>query len=149
MAIAQGAELISHAIQLSTAPVFLLTGIAGLLAVIANRLARIVDRARKLEDDWPQLSLTGRDAARIELKNLERRRKVCSWAINYCTTAALMVCLVIVSLFMDEFLDANVRWIPGALFVAAMLSIVGGLVNFLREVYMATHATTIDHRRFD
>lgn len=148
MAIAQGAEVIAHAIQLSTAPVFLLTGIAGLLSVISTRLSRIVDRARKLEDDWAQMSASGRDVARGELQNLERRRKVCSWAINYCTLAALLVCLVIVSLFMDGFLDANVRWVPGVLFVGAMLGVIGGLVNFLREVYMATDATAIDHGRF-
>ena len=44
------AGIMSHAIQLAIAPVFLLTGIAGLLAVIANRLGRIIDRARSLEE---------------------------------------------------------------------------------------------------
>ena len=38
--------VIAHAIQLSIAPVFLLTGIAGLLGVMATRLGRIIDRAR-------------------------------------------------------------------------------------------------------
>ena len=38
------ALLVQQAIQLSVAPVFLLTGIAGLLGVMANRLARIIDR---------------------------------------------------------------------------------------------------------
>ena len=36
---------IAHVIQLSVAPVFLLSGIAALLNVLTNRLARIVDRA--------------------------------------------------------------------------------------------------------
>jgi len=40
---------IAHAIQLAIAPVFLLTGIAGLLGVMANRLARVIDRGRWLE----------------------------------------------------------------------------------------------------
>ncbi len=47
---------IAHVIQLSIAPVFLLTGVAGLLAVLTNRLARIIDRARKLEDLFPHVS---------------------------------------------------------------------------------------------
>jgi hypothetical protein len=46
---------ISHAIQLAIAPVFLLTGIAGLLGVMANRLARVIDRARTFEDNWREL----------------------------------------------------------------------------------------------
>jgi hypothetical protein len=40
---------IAHVIQLSIAPVFLLTGVGTLLNVLSGRLARIIDRARVLE----------------------------------------------------------------------------------------------------
>ncbi|MEO5741668.1 MAG: DUF2721 domain-containing protein [Vicinamibacterales bacterium] len=40
---------IAHVIQLSVAPVFLLSGIGAILAVMTNRLGRIIDRARALE----------------------------------------------------------------------------------------------------
>ena len=40
---------IAHVIQLSVAPVFLLSGIGAILAVMTNRLGRIIDRARVLE----------------------------------------------------------------------------------------------------
>ena len=40
---------IAHVIQLSVAPVFLLSGIGAMLAVMTNRLARVIDRARALE----------------------------------------------------------------------------------------------------
>lgn len=43
--IGPSAALISHAIQLSTAPVFLRAGIASLLKVMNTRLARSLDRA--------------------------------------------------------------------------------------------------------
>jgi Protein of unknown function (DUF2721) len=87
--------VISHAIQLAIAPVFLLTGIASLLGVMANRLARVIDRARMLERDWPALDPRAREAARSELVCLERRRRLASWSINFCTAAALLVCLVV------------------------------------------------------
>ena len=48
----QGIPIISHAIQLAIAPVFLLTGIAGLLGVMANRLARVIDRAPPGAPNW-------------------------------------------------------------------------------------------------
>ena len=54
MEIAPG--VVAHAVQLAIAPVFLLTGLAGLLAVMANRLARVIDRARWLAEHWPQMS---------------------------------------------------------------------------------------------
>ena len=41
---------ISHVIQLSVAPVFLLTAIGTILGVLSSRLARIVDRARALNE---------------------------------------------------------------------------------------------------
>lgn len=140
--------VISHAIQLAIAPVFLLTGIASLLAVMANRLARVIDRARMLERDWPALDEQARAAARGELACLEHRRRLASWSINFCTAAALLVCLVIVVLFIGEFFGRNLRVSAGALFVLAMVGVIGGLVSFLREVYIATHSTSIDPARF-
>ena len=63
------------------------------------------------------------------------------------TISALIVCLVIVTLFVEEFFSRNLKWIAGALFVLAMLSLIGGLTCFLREVYLATHTVGIDARR--
>ena len=96
MAAETALPVIAHAIQLSIAPVFLLTGIAGLLGVMANRLARIIDRARQLELTWHDMYDSLRASAREEIGDLERRRHLASWSINFCTSAALLVCLVIV-----------------------------------------------------
>jgi hypothetical protein len=142
-------ELISHAIQLAIAPVFLLTGIAGLLGVMATRLARVIDRARSLEHDWPALGEKARSEARVEMDSLEQRRRVCSWSINFCTVAALLVCLVIVTLFGEEFFATSLKWVAGSLFVAAMVGVIFGLVCFLREVHLATHTVRIDHTRLE
>jgi hypothetical protein len=141
--------VIAHAIQLAVAPVFLLTGIAALLAVMANRLARVIDRARSLDQTWPGLTADARAAARVEMGNLERRRRVCSWSINCCTTAALLICLVIVALFVEESFAINLKWLASALFVAAMIALIGGLSCFLREVYLATHTINLDPARFE
>jgi hypothetical protein len=149
MPVEPNAGIISHAIQLAIAPVFLLTGIAGLLGVMATRLARVIDRARSFEQTWRTLDAEARVDARLEIGNLERRRRICSWAINFCTTAALLICLVIVTLFLEEFMAANLKWLAGALFVAAMLAVICGLACFLREVYLATHTISIDPARFE
>src|SRR4051812_9106344 len=111
-----GAGQIAHAIQLAIAPVFLLTGIAGLLGVMATRLARVIDRARTFEHDWASLTEQARRAARAELAILERRRRACSWSINCCTAAAFLVCLVIAALFVDEMIATDLKWLTGALF---------------------------------
>ncbi len=143
-----GVPIIQQAIQLSIAPVFLLTGIAGLLGVMATRLARIIDRARDLEARWGTLSEKALASARTEIRTLERRRNLASWSINFCTGAALLVCIVIATLFFEEFFGTDLKWLAGAQFVAVMIALVGGLSSFLREVYLATHTGRIDPETF-
>ena len=140
--------VIAHAIQLAIAPVFLLAGIAGLLNVMATRLSRVIDRARMFENTWQAMDEVARKPRRRELRILERRRRLCSWAINFCTTAALVICLDIVTLFAEEYFDRNLRMLAGGLFVLALMALICGLACFLREVYIATHTTTLDPDHF-
>jgi hypothetical protein len=144
----ESVPIIQHAIQLAVAPVFLLSGVASLLGVMAGRLARIIDRARDLEQRWAALDEKAVARARVEIANLERRRHLASWSINFCTSAALLVCLVIVTLFFEEFFKTDLRWLAGAQFVGVMVALIGGLSSFLREVYLATHTGRIQADRF-
>ena len=148
MPASESAPIIQHAIQLAVAPVFLLSGVAGLLAVMAGRLARIIDRARDLEQKWAMLDEKAFAHGKVEISILEYRRSLASWSINFCTGAAFLVCTVIVTLFFEEFLGANLKWFAGAQFVAAMIALLAGLSTFLREVYLATHTGRIEAERF-
>jgi hypothetical protein len=149
MPVDPGTGVIAHAIQLAIAPVFLLTGIAALLGVMTTRLARVIDRARSFESMWPALDAKGRAAARLEIADLERRRRVCNLAISFCTTAALLICLVIVVLFVEEFFATNLKWLAGGLFSGAMIAIICGIACFRREVHLATHTISLDPARFE
>lgn len=139
---------VTHAIQLAIAPVFLLSGFGALLGVMTTRLGRVIDRARFVEKSWPDLDENGRGRARVEIHTLETRRRICSWSIGFCSTATLLVCVVIVTLFAEEFLGLNLRGVIGTLFVLAMLSIICALTCFLREIYLATHSTSIELARY-
>jgi hypothetical protein len=115
---------------------------------MTNRLSRIVDRARDLERRWAALDEKRLASARVEIANLERRRHLASWSINLCAGAALLVCIVIVTLFFEEFFGTDLKWLAGAQFVGAMIALLGGLSSFLREVYLATHTGRIEAERF-
>lgn len=132
---------VPQAIQLALGPVFLLTGIAGLLNVMTGRLARIVDRGRQLSEGHGAGQVPASDAPHHELQSLERRRHVASAAITACTLSALLVCMVITALFLEELLDVPLKWPVGVLFTGATLALVAGLAFFLREVQLATRAT--------
>jgi Protein of unknown function (DUF2721) len=133
---------VAHAIQLALAPVFLLTGIAGLLNVMAGRLARIIDRGRQLTDKPVPHEQLG-ETAQVELQNLDRRRHLASAAITACTLSALFVCTVIAALFLEVLLQVELRWLVGLLFTGSTLTLVIGLAYFLREVHLATTTVRI------
>jgi hypothetical protein len=132
-------EAVASVIQLAVAPVFLLAGIAGLLGVLSTRLARIIDRARIIERRIPQAKREEqRTLLRRETTVLWRRIALINWAIRLCITGALAVCLVIVALFLGEFVSFNIAIAVAILFVLAMTLIVSGLVFLLSEVNLST-----------
>ena len=53
-------------------------------------------------------------------------------------SGALTVCLVIVALFLGEFVSFNISRVIAILFVIAMLLIIAGLVFLLREIAVST-----------
>ncbi len=128
---------IAHVIQLAVAPVFLLTGVGAVLAVLTQRLARIIDRARVLEERLPVAAEESRPRHLGELGSLARRARLMNRAIGLCTTCALLICAVIVTLFIGAFLETDVSLAIGPLFVAAMLALFGGLLMFLGEIRLA------------
>ena len=127
---------ITRAIQLALAPVFLFTGIAGMLNVMTGRLSRIIDRGRSLTEG--RVTVYAGAALDHQLELLERRRGYVSLAITACTIAALLVCLVVVSLFLEAVLRVPLGWLIGALFTGSTVALVVGLGYFLREVHLAT-----------
>ncbi len=134
---------VAHAIQLALAPVFLLTGIAGILNVMAGRLARIIDRGRQLTESPMLREPQAGEAVHVELHSLERRRHLASAAITACTLSALLVCTVIAALFLEVLLQVELKWLLGLLFTGSTLALVVGLAYFLREVHLATRTVRI------
>lgn len=124
---------LAHVIQLSVAPVFLISGIGALLTVFTNRLARIIDRARFLCKAETRTS-----SMAAEMTVLNRRASLIQRSIILATTSALLISLVIVILFLGVFLPLNVATIVGVLFVSAMISLIGSLVTFLSEIRLVS-----------
>lgn len=129
---------IVHIIQLSVAPVFLIAGIGALLNVMTQRLARVIDRSRKLEEivrDEPQGE--PRDEHVAELRALDRRMRRVNWAISLSTLAALLVCMVIVTLFASELVQFDLSRMVALLFIGTMLALIAALILFFLEISIA------------
>ncbi|GEQ98279.1 hypothetical protein JCM17844_19160 [Iodidimonas gelatinilytica] len=134
---------IASIIQLAVAPVFLLAGIGAILNVLALRLARVIDRARVLEAAFPTLDDEEKTRSRRELRTLDRRMRVVQGAISLCTTSALFVCVVVMVLFISNLLTLDFANTVAPLFILAMSLLIGGLVLFLVEIFLATKAIQV------
>lgn len=126
---------ITRVIQLAVAPVFLLTAIGTLISALNIRLGRAVDRRRIVQ----QLLETGPAGGdlRAELGQLQRRTRLIYFAILAAVTAALLVCLVVVSAFVGALLTVELAEFVAVLFILAMCALIVSLALFLREIFLA------------
>ena len=138
MQAAASVTTVANVIQLAVAPVVLLTAVGAILAVLINRLARVVDRFRVLERMQPAAGNDERSILDAEMAILSRRARLIHWAISLCTVCALFICIVIATLFTGSVLGADLSGTVAALFIAAMLALISGLLCFLREISLAT-----------
>ncbi|NCV91293.1 MAG: DUF2721 domain-containing protein [Synechococcaceae bacterium WB7_3xG_012] len=127
---------LAKAIQLSVAPVFLLTAIAGLLSVISNRLARVLDRAQRLQ--------SVRDEA-MDLALLKRRMTLLTRASEAVTTTGVLVAAVVAVTFISAIAVIDLTAIVVPLFVVAMLSLMVGLLTLLLDTRVSAR---LIRRRF-
>jgi hypothetical protein len=135
--------IMADVIRLALTPVFLITGVSSLLGVLSNRLGRIIDRARTLERDLRDAKAAEISRLHDELKVLSRRANLVYVAIALGVVCALLVCIVIATVFASLLLNVNITNVVAILFIAAMLVLIGALVAFLREVFLATASLRI------
>jgi len=132
---------IGHVIQLSIAPVFLLTGVATKLTVLMNRLGRIIDRTRVLREALRK----GPDPeCHEELNVLYQRWKLINYALTASTGCGLLICVIISCLFFGDVTSLPLDQVIAGMFVLAMVALILSFSFLLREVsvsfrYMRMH----------
>jgi hypothetical protein len=134
---------VAEIVRLALAPVFLLSGIGAFLNVLASRLSRIVDRSREIE---PRL-LASRGAEHDrwigDLRILDGRMRLISWATGLSVTSAILTCLVVVLLFAANLIRTHLGTEIAWLFIASMLSIGLAFAVFLIETTVAARAVRV------
>ena len=134
---------VAEIVRLALAPVFLLSGIGAFLNVLASRLSRIVDRSRDIE---PRL-LASRGAEHDrwigDLRILDRRMRLISWATALSVTSAILTCLVVVLLFGANLVQTRLGTEIAWLFIGSMLTIGAAFAVFLIETTVAGRAVRV------
>ncbi len=137
---------ITHVIQLSVAPAFLLVAMGTLITILTTRLARIVDRRRVVQERLGSLTGEAVEQQEQEMTQLLRRGNLIYFAILFAVLGALLVCLVVGGTFLGALLSVALSKLVAGLFVLAMISMVTAWSLFLSEVSLAVWAGTHNRR---
>ena len=145
--------VISEAIKLATAPVFLLTGVGGILNVLGSRLERVIDRARRvqslIEDSSGSRGYGGDRVASyvLELESLTRRKLIINIATAFLVLSAVLIALTVIELFFSVSIEPGKlhisNWVP-ITFIGSFLSLVAACVLYLVEILYASNTISFD-----
>ena len=127
-------EAAAHVVQLSLAPVFLLSGTAALLSVFAGRLSRVGDQVDAVAAE--PVDTEGRDD-RLEM--LRWRSHALDLAVVLAAIGGVATCATVLLLFLGEVLGRNAASILFFTFGGAIVLIMGSLAAFVTEMLMAAH----------
>jgi hypothetical protein len=132
-------ESIAHGIQLSLAPVFLLTAIAAMIGVITQRLARIIDRGRQVESAIEDGATARLQAFHEELVILRQRAKLVNVSLGVFTGSAICVGITAGALFLGEVSALKASPLVAVTFIGALVFFILGLLLYLAEVRLSRH----------
>ncbi len=131
-------------LQTAIGPVVVISGVGLLLLTMTNRLGRIVDRSRSLAHQARTATGDERDTALAQLRILGERAHVMRWAIALAAFCVLFAALLVISLFVTALLDIEIAWLVAGLFIVSMLCLIGSMIEFIRDINKALHATSLE-----
>jgi hypothetical protein len=133
-------ERVANVIQIAVTPVFMLVGISGFLAVLIARHGRTVDRSRALQKIQAMSSdQESLGSIRMEQARLTRRMSLSHFAISMATFSAIIVCMVVATLFIGNLFALKVALLVSALFIFCMILLSLAFSAFLSEVLVCTY----------
>src|SRR5690606_41506968 len=119
-------------------PVCFVSGLCAWLTGLRTRLGRMLGRWRGLGDRELIVVDAHARVYRDELITLYSRSRLINRAIVLATACALMISLVIISLFVGDALNIDLSKYIAAFFVLAMVSLLASFSYLLREIFLAT-----------
>jgi hypothetical protein len=130
-------------LQTAIGPVILISGIGMLLLTMTNRLGRLIDRARQLagelkrhpDDQGPILA---------QLEILQSRAVFLKHAITLASIGVLLASILIITLFFTALFRLEDAWLISILFIGCMVSLIGSMVAFLRDVNQSLVALSLE-----
>lgn len=127
-------------LQTALTPAFLLVAVGSLLNVLTGRLSRIVDRSRDLQRQYAETQGDAHARVVTELRIIEKRMRVVGSSILFAVLSAITVCIMIGLLFLMGLSQFSAAWVAVAVFMTALALLSACLLQFVREIRLATYA---------
>ena len=127
-------------LQTALTPAFLLVAVGSLLNVLTGRLSRIVDRSRDLQRQHADTEGEAHQRVVRELRIIEKRMRVVGSSILFAVLSAITVCVMIGILFLMGLSNLSAAWVAVAVFMFALALLAACLLQFVREIRLATYA---------
>lgn len=139
------AELVPT-LQVAIGPMILVSGVGLLLLTMTNRLGRLIDRTRLMARDLRGADALQRELLVAQLEIFGRRARLVRTAIALSTLSVLLAATLVVLLFVAALTGVEIAALLALLFAACMVSLVAGLVWFLRDVNLSLRALQLEVR---
>jgi hypothetical protein len=129
---------IVHIIQVSLAPVFLLSGIATLLNVFSTRYARVADQVDTVANQVEGADDVEAAALSLRLTHLHRRSLALDAAVALAAAGGALTCATVLALFVGEAGGPAVAAVLYITFGLAIACTLAAVMAFAGEMLMAS-----------
>jgi Protein of unknown function (DUF2721) len=134
-------------LQVAIGPSILISGVGLLLLTMTNRLGRTIDRSRQLVPLVKSGTEQERHSSQAQIDILWHRAKLLRTAIFMAAIGAFFAALMMILVFVSELAHLHLIWPISITFLGSMVSVMGSLVWFLRDVNVSLHALAIETAR--
>lgn len=136
---------ITKALSVALAPVFLITGVAGLLGSMNVRFGRVIDRTRFVLREAKQggVAIKELDA---ELKVLYRRAKMVRTTVILAATSIFAIAVCVFVIFTTIVLDITLPYVVPAIFTIGLVFLIASLALFIEDFAISLKALKLEIR---
>jgi len=135
-------------LQTAIGPVILISGIGLLLLTMTNRLGRLIDRSRLLANELRRKPVDP-EPIQAQLAILQVRAVLVKRAITLSGVSVLLASLLIITLFFTALFRLEDAWLISILFIGCMLSLIGSIIAFIRDVDKSLVALRLELEKKD
>jgi len=131
-------------LQLSISPVILISGVGLILLSMTNRYGRVIDRFRILAYYLRGATSADRPSILAQIKILSVRARLVRTGIALAILSLLLTALLIISLFLEAFLQMRIAHAIVTLFILCMLSLIISLILFFFDINISLKALWLE-----